>query len=146
MFVKILAIPGCAILVLLGIWSIIWPPSDPILDFKKAEVELLVYQGGTPVEDVQLPPGSLVMVAVEATLKAKKGKWKWSLVSWAPNIYLIGEKFSINIGQAQIVINYQVHPGKSWMQVKTALTREEKAKLEKAVSDFLRKRREDKEK
>ena len=133
---NILAIIGSAILLVLGGCSM-WGGSDPMLNLSRGGFRATVYREGQPGETLLLPVGSPLLSAIEEIVKDSKGKWKRTIVTFAPVILVEGEDCKINVQTNRIIVNYQDSSGQ-WSQVITNINAHQYAQVEKIVSDLLK--------
>jgi hypothetical protein len=79
--------------------------------------QVQIYEGGKPVVDRRVTPGSADERAVTSWLRAHADGWQSSLVTFAPGRCVRGEKFDLNFGKDRCVLDYRVNDKGDWVQV-----------------------------
>ena len=94
---------SCIVVVIALLWS--WKSPDPRISVKKGPLNVTVYTDGEPKEAGSLKKGSAGLDAIHLLLEQKKGHWKRSFITYAPNLYLKNEDFNVNFCDDVVIVN-----------------------------------------
>jgi hypothetical protein len=110
----------------------------PNLDFSKG-VHFSVYASGHIIRSGDVKELSPAVQELGKVLRDCSGKWRFSLVSYAPGIEFRTDKFSINMQAKRLIVNSPANVNspdakEKWAQVICDIPRDEFAKMSKLLS------------
>ncbi len=85
----------------------------------------MVYEGGTPVSEGPVAPGSLEEQEVTRWLQSHSTDWHRTFVTYAPSHLIRGDDFNLDFRGDECVLNYRVNSRDDWTQVCRSIDRKE---------------------
>ncbi|MDB5358583.1 MAG: hypothetical protein JWN24_5036 [Phycisphaerales bacterium] len=113
------------------LWSSNVNSQKPHIDLTRG-VSFRVYDGGKIAHTGKASGDSPTVQELDKLVRDAAGKWKNSLVSYAPGLVFSGENFSITLQQNRMILNYSTETGK-WAQTECDLAPGVYTELRKSI-------------